>query len=202
MPTGFTDKVLDGQITEFKDFAMMCSRAFGATIHMRDDSMDKAYEPRVPHGYHVERIAKAKADLDALNGLTDEEVVKNFHTITQDSINYYKEQKATAEANLAKMTAMLDKVSAWVPPTDEHKHFQEFMLDQLTQTIKWDCKSDYYEGKIVELNDQLTLEASVLRANELEDIDRSLAYHTKQHEDDIQRCNDANKWMSDLINSL
>lgn len=41
MPTGYTAGILDNKITTFSEFALLCSRAFGATIHMREDDLDK-----------------------------------------------------------------------------------------------------------------------------------------------------------------
>ena len=35
MPTGYTAAVCSGEITEIKDFALSCARAFGALITMR-----------------------------------------------------------------------------------------------------------------------------------------------------------------------
>jgi hypothetical protein len=49
MPTGYTDCVRSGEVTEFADFAMKCARAFGACIEMRDEPsgtpIPEAFEP-------------------------------------------------------------------------------------------------------------------------------------------------------------
>lgn len=37
MPTGYTASVQEGKVTEFRDFAMECARAFGALVMMRDE---------------------------------------------------------------------------------------------------------------------------------------------------------------------
>ena len=60
MPTGYTGYIVDGDITEFKDFAKLCMRACGATIHMRDEPTDKEYEPRTPSDYHLTSISRAE----------------------------------------------------------------------------------------------------------------------------------------------
>jgi hypothetical protein len=48
MPTGYTEPILKGEIDNFKNFAKICMRNFGATMHMRDKSYDKEYEERNP----------------------------------------------------------------------------------------------------------------------------------------------------------
>ncbi len=60
MPTGYTAGILDGKITTFQQFAKQCMRAFGATIHMRDDDMDAEITPRTPSDYYSKEIEKAK----------------------------------------------------------------------------------------------------------------------------------------------
>jgi len=39
MPTGYTCQVQDGMITEFKEFALLCARNFGACITLRDEPL-------------------------------------------------------------------------------------------------------------------------------------------------------------------
>ena len=44
MPTGFTAGILDGKINSFREFALVCVRAFGAAAHMRDDGLNIEYK--------------------------------------------------------------------------------------------------------------------------------------------------------------
>ena len=46
MPTGYTAEILNGEIKTFPEFAKKCARAFGAMIHMRDDSLDATYKKK------------------------------------------------------------------------------------------------------------------------------------------------------------
>lgn len=73
MPSAYTAPVQDGKITEFKDFAILCARAFGACIDMRDDPLDKpipeAFSPVTKH--YDEALATATNKLAALRAMTD-----------------------------------------------------------------------------------------------------------------------------------
>ena len=74
MPTGYTARVKDGTVTEFKDFAMGCARAMGACISMREAAHDAEIpEQFEPSPYHTEQLAKAKADLAAFEAMTEAE---------------------------------------------------------------------------------------------------------------------------------
>ncbi len=75
MPTGYTADVQSGKITEFKDYAYICARAFGALIHLRDEPLS----PHIPDDiegseYHKQRAADAETELAALDKLSDCEI--------------------------------------------------------------------------------------------------------------------------------
>lgn len=36
MATAYTQGIINGKINTFKEFALVCARAFGAAAHMRD----------------------------------------------------------------------------------------------------------------------------------------------------------------------
>jgi len=63
MPTGYTAGIINGETETFQDFAKDCMRAFGATMHMRDDDMDKDYVPRTPSDYHTKQIQSSEDNL-------------------------------------------------------------------------------------------------------------------------------------------
>lgn len=75
MPTGYTEGIMNGKITTFPQFAKLCMRAFGATIHLRDESLDSEYEPRVPSDYHSKEIERAKKNIIDAKKLSDEEII-------------------------------------------------------------------------------------------------------------------------------
>lgn len=66
MPTGYTNRIQNGEITEFKDFALACARAFGALISMRDDALDAPMPAEIlpDTKYHDDHIAAATLEID------------------------------------------------------------------------------------------------------------------------------------------
>src|SRR5688572_13460567 len=75
MPTGYTAGILSGETKSFKQFAIDCMRAFGATIHMRDEPMDKPYEPRTPSEYYSKRIGELKKQISDLTSTRDFDLI-------------------------------------------------------------------------------------------------------------------------------
>lgn len=204
MPTGYTNSILNGEVKSLKGFATLCMRAFGATIHMRDESLDVSYEPRVVGTYHLERLKDANDALNKLSKISDERLIAQAKRAIKSSLSYNKKALVTAVKNGVKLNKMLKEVNAWTPPTPEHVEFKEFMIQQIESTIKHDADTEYYDKKIKEYCADLKkkLSARKIRAQRKADIMRDIAYHTKEHNKEVERVKDSNTWVTDLINSI
>ncbi|VTR91619.1 unnamed protein product [Gemmata massiliana] len=40
---------------------------------------------------------------------------------------------------------MLEHVRAWEPPSTDHENLKQFMIDQLRESIDFDCRGEYRE---------------------------------------------------------
>ena len=75
MTTGYTDAVGKGEITEFKDYALLCARAFGACVSMRDEPLDAEIpEEFKPNDYHEKSLQKARGEDNEFLKKSDDEV--------------------------------------------------------------------------------------------------------------------------------
>jgi hypothetical protein len=195
MPTGYTDKIKD-DIT-FEEFAMGCARATGACITMKDDSsgeeVPQKFEPSV---YHLEEMHRYQEKLNELNNLTPEEAeeraVAEHEKSFADSVNY----QSNREQLKLKYDTMLEKVNAWRPPTDEHTGLKDFMIQQITDSTKFDCAS-YYGSEVPQL-----ISGPEWLADRIDSIADSIDYHAKQHTGEIKRVAVRNLWLSQLRGSL
>lgn len=203
MPTGYTAGILDGTTTSFPQFAKLCMRAFGATIHLRDESLDHEYEPRTPSDYHQKEIAKAKQLLIGAEKHSDKEIIETRKSELETSKEYHlgaieKAKKATTDLEI-----ILADAKNWQPPTPEHNGIKEFMIDQIEKTIDFDCKTKYHDEKLIEIKTELSsLNANSIRKQMIEKANKELAYHNLEYSKDVERCEQSNKWVSDLLGSL
>lgn len=141
MPTGYTAKLYEGEEQTFEDFALSCARAFGAAILMRDDDSSKPMTIEAltdDSDYHVKSIRHAKAELIRLKGLTPEEVASETHNAYLERVEFEERYKSERLAMRARYEAMLEKVRAWEPPSEEHVEFRMFMINQLEGSIDFD----------------------------------------------------------------
>lgn len=203
MPTGYTAGILDGKINDFPEFAKNCMRAFGATIHMKEESLDKVYTPRTPSKFYKQRITSLKKVLKENETLSDKEIIKSekkFLTIDKVQLTKNLEEK---KVNVSKLKMILKDVIKWTPPNIHYKEFKDFMIQQLTSTIDSDGNGSYYVNEIKKVNERLkNIDPNKIRKERFEKYNKDLIYYTNQYNEELEHCKDSNTWVSTLVESL
>ena len=201
MPTGYTAPVKDGEITELADYALTCTRAFGAMVLLRDSDQsleatrryveEQAYAES--SSYYENALAKSKERLAELRAMTDEQVLAAANAAYEEVVasNQRSEEKRVAER--ARYEAMIEKVEAWEPPMEEHVGFKEFMLEQLRSSIEFDCRPFSMEPPEVSL---------AWRDEEIEREERNIARYQEEIEKERERNEGRIGWVTALLDSL
>lgn len=204
MPTGYTAGIIDGEITTFEQFATRCTRAFGATIHMRDDSLDTLYEPRTPSEYSLNSLQSQREELERMESLTDEDIVQEFEVSRRDSLEYHEKGLEKDKANLEKLNSILSSAKAWVPPTEEHEGLRDFMIEQIESTIKVDGDPSYHVNKIVQIKQEIEegIDPKVYREERIKEIKDKISYYEIEHQKELVRCKQSNDWMEKFFESI
>lgn len=137
MPSGFTYKVENGEMTDLNEFVWKCARGMGALDHMHEDGPDIPinFSDTEPVEHCEKNLEHAKLERDALDMLSAdqmrrhlEERYQSAHSDTVDCYDQWEEENGRYQA-------MLDKVQAWEPPTKEHEGFKQFMIGQLESSM-------------------------------------------------------------------
>ena len=197
MPTGYTAAIKDG-IT-FKQYALSCARAFGALIEMRDEPNDAPIpEAFKPSDYHANAIQKAQDSLAKMQSMTDEQCREQMESERKAEIESSKTGIAKTNDLRAKYNAMLSESKAYIPPSSDHEGFKKFMVEQIEESIKFDCSTDYYQKTI----DRLPKDIATWKKERLSSVMRDIAYHTKENTEEINRTNSRNLWVKQLRESL
>lgn len=197
MPTGYTADVQDGKITTLREFALACSRAFGALIIMRDNPMD-APIPRqlVPDTrYYDERLAEARKVLDEVPTLSADECearAKAEFDAAMASHMKYETNRAIARQRYKEM---LSRVEHWSVP-EEIDGLKKFMIEQLNESIRFDCSEDYKPAPPKRLTGERWREQALEKAS------RDWAYQSVEREKEIERTKGRNQWLDSLWRSL
>jgi len=204
MPTGYTAGILDGKVNTFEEFATVCTRAFGATIHMRDNPMDSPYEPRTPSDYHTNSIHSKRERLEEIESMSDEKIVEDFNTQLGEDLKYHQTKMEEDKRNLEKLNSMLESAKSWVPPTEDHQPFRNFMIEQIESTIKVDGDPSYHVNKIVGIKKQMEegINPKEYREETIQEIKSQISYHETEYQKELVRCKDSNDWMDKFFESI
>lgn len=193
MATGYTACIGEG--ATFKEFAFKAARGMGATITMRDDSMDAEIPDEFqPCDFYEKSLAKEKERLKEFSALTTEQIAERAADTVRRINESIEESKRHTSELRGKYHAMLAKVYDWQPPTPDHANFKKFMVDQITESIKWDCHD--HEQKPIELTPDKWY------ADELENITSNIERYAEEHAKEVQRAKERSDWVKALRLSL
>jgi hypothetical protein len=196
MPTGYTAGVQDGTIVEFSDFAMRCARGMGACITMRDDSTGTPIpEEFQPSQYSNERLVEVFAAIKELEEATDEQIAAMAAKEYQETHDRWANRVAEKRLTGDRYEAMLAKVRAWNPPSQDHEGLKKFMEQQLTESIPFDCPMRFDE-------EPQPVDAGTWHAKKLAELHEDVVYHKKNQAEEDGRVAGRNLWLRQLRNSL
>lgn len=191
MPTGYTAAVQSGQITTLRDFALLCARAMGATIMMRDEPLGAPIPERFePSSYYAKQKAEAEERLAALQAMTEEQYEEEARRIYHRGCVERDQRHFEMIEQVGRYNAMLAKVEAWETPAEG---IRKFMIDQLRESIRHDS---YTEAAPVLLTGAQWFARAKARA------ESDIAYYAEQHDQEVERTEGRNKWLADLRASL
>lgn len=145
MATGYTYAITEGEGISFEQYAIGCSRAFLA--RMRDVSVNEDPEQvylRADLSSGAESKLKEWEDrLQFLSKMTVDQAVLETEKEYNEEVAVRKKIVEESKDKELKYNAMLDKVLAWEPPTEDHRGLKNFMITQLRDSIQFDCNTNF-----------------------------------------------------------
>lgn len=192
MPTGYTSPVVDGKITEFKDFALSCARAFGALVEMRDAPMDAPIPDKLTQStFYTDALAKARDRLGELTSMGAAEAESEAAKWYRQAVKYADEANARDDEERARLDAMAAQVRAWTPPSPDHREMKKFMLEQLDIS-----QNTYRSPPPVKRSGPDWLKA------EIADAKRDVERYADERMKEMERHRDRSEWIRALRASL
>lgn len=194
MPTGYTAEIADG--ISFEKFVLRCARAFGALIDMRDDPMDAEIPDEFkPSDYHQKKLETARVELAEAKSITLEDAAVKAEQNYRKELEQHEKYLADKKELKTKYTAMLQLVKEWQPPTPDHAELKNFMVQQITESINFDCNTSYNKPPKLHI-------AHEWLDQKINECLESVAYHSTELEKEIERCNCRTAWVKALKQSL
>ncbi len=201
MPSSFTQELTKRNL-DFPSFALLCTRAMGVCIMMRDDDLSAPIPQEFkPQNYHKKALAKAVVKLAKLRALKGDQQTawgKRHRKKALASTRGYAVREDNDDT-LKIYGDMLVQVEAWKPPTKDHEPLQRFMIDQLKQSMRFDNHADYWQGEVAKLEAKSDKEYF---AEQLKKAKDDVVYHTKEWKEEVARVKSRNQWLKRLRESL
>lgn len=193
MPTGYTAELYDGKDVSFPEFVMNCARAFGALIELRDSPDAPIPDEFAPSDYYVKMRAEAEVKLAKVEAMTYVELDAAADADYEKALAAHGGSVREKNERRLRYQRMLEQVQAWEPPTSEHQGLQDFMVQQLQESIRFDCQ--IHDGPT-------RLTAREWHDREVESAKWSLDYAEREAEAERTRAAERTAWVRSLRGSL
>lgn len=200
MATGYTMDIHNGKPVTFEQFALKCSRAMGAAIMQRDESLDAEIRMRELDEYYVIGVTEARTALEAALARTDTEWADMQATEIAEASKVRDEYIRDTDALYARYRDMQEQVEAWEPPTDDHMGLKKFMLDQFEESIRFDVGRPGEKRYIPHVPEEVPV--YVYKARHLTVLAQRQAEVMKRLSDECDRVRSQNEWVTALRDSL
>lgn len=197
MPTGYTSNI--GNDQTFEDFLLGCARAFGACLHQRDDASGEKPKLRTVDDHYNERILEAAAELGAFVTMNRQQRETTGQELKDEAIEHAQKRFNEKVLLKNKYDAMLQQVYQWNPPTQDHANLKQFMIDQINESVKFDCDMTY---ALKDLQDTQSKTPEHYHADRVKALEWDVKYYTEESEKEAKRVEEANRWISALYDSL
>jgi len=197
MPTGYTHAVGDGTLTDFTEFAWRCARQFGPLISMRDEPINAPVPERFePNDRYRKELEESKAKLAAIESLTDS--AANIEAELAHRQSYFQWHKRRSRRLITKQRyeVMLRKVSEWHPPSADHAKLKDFMVEQLTSSIDWDCNGEDTDPEPQQVS------GHTWKSDQIRYLKQRIETLEREHAADVERTETRNDWVRLLRESL
>lgn len=194
MPTGFTARLIK-ENQNFNEFVWSCARHFGGLFHLRDEKDDSKIFLLKDNQYHQNEVNKLKKELEIFEKSSDQKIQK----LLDDERKKAKANNSLDRKKCNKLRKcyekMLSQVIQWNPPSSDHENLKMFMINQLKESIEFDCNISYYKlGRKPRY--------STYKKRKIERISEEISYHECKILEDRQRFENINNWIIDLSKSV
>jgi hypothetical protein len=198
MPSGFTDVVADGEITDRNKFLLRCARGMGALYELRDDPLDSPLPEKLSSSssrHYADKIVECNKELKKLLRMSKREIELAWQKDTKTRYKAWEEQVEDVQLKKKRYQEMSAMVDTWNPPTEEHEGLKKFALEQLLESERADCHSI---GAKFQVDDT----SQDWHNRRVESLEEDIVYYEKRKVEEDERNRHRNEWLRQLRDSL
>lgn len=195
MPTGYTHKIKPQGGVTFEQFVLDCARAMGACVTLRDEpgGGEAIPEQFEPSDWHSNSLKEAQETLRDLQTASASEIVNRCGMEHAEAVGRVRLRNMACDEQRQAYEAMLARVRQWKPPTARHEGLRDFMVQQITESINFDCHKQSEPTQPV---------PKEWLSKQIEECHRLIGYHAAEHAKEVARAADRTEWVRALRRSL
>lgn len=194
MPTGYTAGVADGTVTEFKDYALMCARNFGACIMLRDEPLSSVIPEFQPSSWNEGQLEATRKEYEKWCEMIMEERLALYHREIEEKKKRNAAYRQEVAEKKERYSAMLEKAKKFNPPTAEHREYAKFIVEQLEESIQFDCSGWCHEDESLPFDEW--------ERKRSESLVERIGYHAKKWEEEKAMTESRNNWIRRLREAI
>lgn len=161
MPTGYTQKIIDGEVQTPKDFLHLCLRAFGILVDFRDDPLDpdRDYTQDIINNcqkdvdHAKKKVEEYKEELEKYQQISDEDLYQEWVKKETESRDWATEYMNTVSKTNDLLGKFHRSIENW-ECSKEYENIKNFALEQLEISTE----NTKYEAEILERTKDLSRE--------------------------------------------
>jgi hypothetical protein len=170
---------------------------------MRDESLDVEYKPSEIGDYYEENLKEAQENYNKFKEMSDDDILKIALQEFEESKEYHIKEIEEKKSQREKLESILKATQEFNPPTVKHVEFKKFMIQQIVDTIKWDCDISYHEDELNKLEkNNIIINAQEIREEHLKSCEKDIEYYSKHKDSEEKNCKEANEWIQELFKAL
>ena len=193
MATGYTYQVVDGKITELKDFIKICSGAYYSSEFLRTNRED--YEL---YTEQIDELIAEKLEFEQKYNTKEKQIAYGKHSIDHETISI-QEQIENRKIVVQNLEAMQKKVMNW-KVSENLRPLKDFMLGQLEDTIKFDGNLDYISLPKLNISEDHQDRQPFL--DKLEFLENTMEYYVCLVKENLEEKQKYELWKKELEQSL
>jgi len=193
MPTGFTEKIINGEVQTPKDFLHLCLRGFGilSCISEQDLTVDKDYTSAIMKytqssiDYHKKFLDDAKERLKQIQEMSDDDLYQKYVQEKSKTKKDCEDIIKKYESINAKYADFAEKIKNW-ECSPEYESVKNFALEQISISKE---NTEYWEEELAKIGDlsreDFEKKKEEYREKLLDCANWDVQYHQKEMENAI-----------------
>lgn len=199
MPSGYTYAIYNGDTTDPKEFILTAARGLGFLIHMRDDSHDTPIRKReVPdeNSHSVKTLNEYRHKYQWYMTASDAELLIDQEREIAEAKDFAWEAEKKYTAIRERYVSVMDKLKQWSPTTEAGQRVKEYGLEQLVESIKFDCDHNPWDF----VPERIT--AGKYREKKVAFYTRMVMSYDEVVERERESAEATNRWIDELMQDL